>query len=91
MDHNRRLKKSVYKERYLLPNGNFYYKIYEDKTGTFFSDPPTANCENIEELKAAINKKPQIQMRSQEHFNRMQECNEMKAKYTEMKENKNDG
>lgn len=81
VSHERRLKKSTYKGRHLLPNGSFYYKIYEDKHRTFFSDPPTVNCESVEELKAAINLQPQIQMRGQEHFNRMQECNEMKAKF----------
>ena len=78
MEHGRRMKKSKYVGRHLLPSGNFYYKIYEDNDGMFFSDPHTFNCESVVELKAVINKKPRISMNGQEHMNRMQECNQMK-------------
>ena len=64
MEHGRRMKKSKYVGRHLLQSGNFYYKIYEDNDGMFFSDPHTFNCESVLELKVAINKEPRISMNS---------------------------
>jgi hypothetical protein len=83
--HAKRIKKSTYECRHLLPSGKFYYKIYQDKDGTFFSDPETYNCEDVDQLKALINKNPQIKMQGQEHFKRIQECQENLNKMQEHK------
>ncbi len=77
--HTKRMKKATYQCRHILPSGKFYYKIFMDKDGTFFSDPETFNCEDIEQLKALINKNPQIKMQGQEHFKRLQECQTVRA------------
>lgn len=87
-DHARRMRKGTYVGRHLLPSGKFYFKIYSNKTGVFFSDPETFNCDSIEELKDLINKNPKIRMSSQEHFSRMQECQKTMAEINEMRSKK---
>ena len=78
--NNKRIKRAIYRCRHLLPTGKFYYNIYQETSGVFFSDPETVNSETIEELKAAINRQKNISMKGQEHFARMKECQENLAK-----------
>jgi len=82
-DHAHRMKKGTHVCRHLLPTGKFYYELYQDKSGVYFSDPHTYNCDGLEELKAMVNAKPNISMNGQEHFERMQECQRNMAKRQE--------
>ncbi len=74
MSKKRKEFKPIHLGRHILPSGKFYYEIYENEQGECVSDPVTFKCQSEWELKDMINREPRITMQTQEHFQRLQEC-----------------